>query len=171
MFVRRVVVVVPLLGALFAAAVPLAQYVEKQRHEETAIEVLQHVRHAQQTFRQLWGGYTTDVDSLTTPCGSEKATLDEGALARLRENGYRLWIRPAAGAVALETRDCRGRPLSADYFVAAEPIDATVVAQQAFAARAEGDVHISYDGVAPDETLIANGLSTPLEQRSTFRIP
>ena len=168
---RPAIWLVPLLGTVVAIAFPLTRYVEKRRHEQTAIDVLQEVRRGQETFRQQWGGYATDIATLGAACGSVKPALDQAALTRLHDHGYRLSLRAARGAAVLETRDCRGHALTTDFYAAAEPIDAGEAGQQAFAARASGDVQLSYDGLAPNEAHMAAGLSTPLSQRATFRIP
>lgn len=167
----RAAFLVPIAGILIAAAVPLTRYVEKQRHEQAVIDVLQQVRHAQRAFQQSAGGYATAIETLTTGCGSERAVLGLDVLSRLRDAGYRLTVRGAIDAPSRDRPDCHGRPLARDYYAAVEPLDAFEAGQQAFSARAEGDIYVFFDGVAPTEGSIARGLATPLAQRSRFRIP
>jgi type II secretory pathway pseudopilin PulG len=168
--VRRATLVVPMVGILMAVALPLTRYVQKRRAEESAIQVLQQVREAQQAFRRQWGGYASDVDSLVAVCGSGRV-LDPEVFERLRIRGYGVSLRARFGAARLAERDCRGREMAADYYVAIQPTTAGQAGQQAFASGATGDIYIFYDGIAPSETDIANGLATPLSQRSSFRIP
>jgi hypothetical protein len=169
--VRRAIWLAPLFGTVVFVLFPLVRYVEQRRHEERAIDVLQQLRGSQEVFRQLWGGYATDMASLEAPCGGLKPAFDRVARTGLEENGYRMSLRAARGAEVLDRRDCRGRAVATDFYVAAEPIDAREAGQQAFASRASGEIHVFYDGLAPDEADIAAGLSTPLSRRGSFRIP
>ena len=166
----RSVAVVPLVGIIVAVSVPLLRHVEKRRHENTALEGLQQVRAAQDAFKARASGYAIDLTSLITACGRGKPMLAGDVLTDLEDAGYRLQLRAAAGA-ALTGRDCHGRPLVDDYYVATAPVDASEAAQQAFAARAGGSVYLFLDGIAPREVEMLSGLATPVELRDTFRIP
>ena len=167
----RAVLLVPLVGTLVAVGVPLTRYVERQRHEQTAIEIVQEVRGAQRTFKQSTGGYATRVEALTAGCGSGPAPLPMAALERLAGAGYGVLVRAAAGAQSAQTTACGGEVMASDYYVAVAPLDAGAAGQQAFAARADGETHLFYDGLPPSEASMASGLATPLSQRATFRIP
>jgi hypothetical protein len=159
-------------GIVIAVAVPLTRYVQKQRDEGAAIEVLQHVRGAQERFRAVNGGYATDMASLVESCGSAPAALDRRHLTHLDSVGFTIELRAAAGVIAdLARRDCHGRAVASDYYVAAAPVDSSQAAQEAFAARAVGDIFLFYDGIAPREADMASGLATPLAERARFRIP
>jgi type II secretory pathway pseudopilin PulG len=167
--VRRAILVVPLVGILIAIALPLTRYVQKQQAEETAIQVLQDVRDAQRAFKAQWGGYATDADALVV-CGTGRM-LDAALLDRLGGRGYGMSLRAGFGATSLAERDCRGREMATDYYVSIQPTSARNAGQEAFAAGATGDIYVFYDGIAPSEAEIANGLATPLTLRSSFRIP
>jgi type II secretory pathway pseudopilin PulG len=159
-----------MVGILVGIALPLTRYVQKRRAEAAAIQVLQQLRDAQQTFRTQWGGYATDVDSLVAGCGSGRV-VDPAELDRLRSRGYGVSLRASSGARGLPERDCRGREMATDYHVSIQPTASGEAGQQAFAAGASGDIYIFYDGIAPSEADIASGLATPLSRRSSFRIP
>lgn len=162
--------IVPIVGTLAAAAVPVARHVMKGRHEATALAVAEEVRAAQERFRRENGAYASDLASLVAGCAGRPAALDEARVAALESAGYRLTVAPAAPAPEGRT-DCHGRPLAPDYFVAAEPVSAAEPAQQAFGARATGDVLVFYDGLAPRPADFRDGLATPAADRNTFKIP
>jgi hypothetical protein len=167
----RATILIPLAGIAVAVAVPLVRYAQAQRDELIAIEVLAEVRAAQERFRMQSGGYATDAASLVAGCAGSRSALDPRMLGRLSGSGYTLALRAARGVAASPGRDCHGRALTADYYAAVAPVDASRAAQQAFAAQAAGDIFIFYDGIAPTEADIAQGLATPLAERSRFKIP
>ena len=166
---RRAITLVPLLGALTGVSVPLMRHFEQRRHERVAIEVLREVQAAQEQLRRKVNGYAADVASLIAGCPDNAPQTGSGWPARLEEAGYVLIIRPAAGAQ--DAGPCGSRRLAADYYASVEPRTATALGQQAFAARAGTGIYLFYDGIAPTEQDIGRGLATPLEQRSTYRIP
>jgi type II secretory pathway pseudopilin PulG len=169
--VRRAIYLIPVLGIAAAVALPLVRHVQKQQRESRAVDALEAVRAAQERFRTAAGGYATGVESLVAGCAAAGPALDAGWLARLDHIGYGLQLRAAEGAATFDEPDCQGRPIAADYYVAAAPIDAAQPAQEAFAARAQSGVYLFYDGLAPREADIDSGLATPLEQQGTFKIP
>ena len=160
---------IPLGVIVVAVGAPLWRHVEKGRDERAAIEAVLRVREAQDRFQRRTGGYATELSSLTVGCDGVHE-LSEEALLGLNRAGYALQLR-ASEAAAVIARDCRGRPLSDDYYVAAAPVDASRPGQQAFSARSQGDVFLFYDGIAPRESEMNSGLATPLAQRDTFKIP
>jgi type II secretory pathway pseudopilin PulG len=168
---RQWIVLVPVIGMLAAAALPITRYAMKQRHEQTALEIMEDVRAAQERFREANGGYASDLASLVRPCHSTPAALGGSRLDELRSAGYVLTLRGEFSPAGPSGADCHARPLAADYFLTAAPVSAEEAAQQAFAARAQGDVVIFYDGIAPRPEDLATGLPTPAAERDTFKIP
>ena len=166
----RLVIAIPVLGIFAAVAVPVTRYALKQRHEQTALDVVEDVRAAQERFRRGTGGYASDVASLVTQCPGQDAVLAAGRLDDLRGAGYALTLS-AESVEPQMSRDCHGRAVVPGYFLTAVPVAAEEAAQQAFAARASGDVVVFYDGVAPRPADIAAGLATPAAERNTFKIP
>lgn len=162
--------VIPAAGIVVAAAIPLAIYAVRDRHERVAIEAVQQVQRAQEVFRAQAGAYASHHESLMTPCGSDAAALGPAPLRALAEAGYVLSLRPARGAV-VSGQDCHGRPLVSDYYVSAAPRSAATMARQAVAATGSSRLFLFYDGVAPRETDIESGLATPVETRESFKIP
>jgi hypothetical protein len=167
---RWVAVVVPLVGTLVAAGVPLVRYALMERHEQTAIAVLQRVQEAQAAFQRRAGGYASRIESLTIACEGGEPLLRDDGLAALAGAGYSFTLRPADRARAL-VRDCHGHDIVSDYYVAAAPSSPAVAARQAFAGRADQPLHFFVDGIAPLERDIERGLATPLALRESFRIP
>lgn len=167
---RRAIVVVPLLGILLGIAAPLARYAQGRRHEQTAIDVLERVRAAQDAIHRRTGGYAITLPGLSTACSAGPA-FDADAVEALTAAGYGLTVRSAIGAAQVAAPDCGGPALASDYYAAAAPLGPSQPGLQAFAATAQGDVYLAYDGLAPTESDIARGLATPLSQRAAFKIP
>jgi hypothetical protein len=163
-------VLVPLVGILTAAGVPLARYALMERHERTAVAVLQRVQAAQAQFHRRAGGYASDAASLTTACPGETPVLPAESVQALGAAGYTLTVRPAQGAAAVGM-DCHGRAVVADYYVAAAPTSSRVAAREAFAGRGDGRLYVFFDGLAPREADLGTGLATPLDARDALRIP
>jgi hypothetical protein len=168
--VPRLTSLLALVGTVVAAAVPLIRYAGMERDERTAIRVLQRVHAAQVEFQRRTGGFAIDPASLTTACPGAQAVLPSESLAELADADYSFELRAPAGAI-VNGRDCQGREIASDYYVAAAPRSAAAAGRQAFAGRSDGRLHLFYDGIAPRETDIAAGLATPLELRETFKIP
>jgi hypothetical protein len=163
-------IIVPLLGIVIAAAAPLVRYAVMEQHEQTAIDVLRDVHDAQEIFHRATGGYAADISSLTTPCGTTAAALEEDVLDRLNRAGYALQLRPAEHATVVG-RDCHGRDVTSDYYLTGAPLSAFVAGREAFATRSDGRFYLLVDGIAPREREIENGLAIPLDSRDSFRIP
>jgi hypothetical protein len=170
MTVREWIMVFPVVGTMVTASVPVTQHVTRQRHEQAAVDIMRQVHAAQLAFRQRWGGYATDVASLTTPCPSSAPVLSAAQVSYLEERGYALELRAAQGARDAG-RDCRGRAVVDDYYLAAAPSSAYEVAQKAFGGRADGRLFVFFDGIAPRETDMSAGLATPLDAVEAFKIP
>lgn len=160
---------VPVAGICIAAAIPLALYGVRDRRERAAIEVMRRIQQAQDAFRDTTGGFASDIASLQVPCVTGAPALADDAVTTLGSVGYSLELRRRRGAVDTG-RDCHGRPVVSDYYVAAAPQSATV-ARQAFAGVGTGRLYLFFDGVAPRERDIDSGLPTPVEARESFKIP
>jgi hypothetical protein len=133
------------------------------------MDAIADVREAQRRLQRRTGGFATELNSLTRGCDGAPELSDE-VLASLERAGYALQLR-AAGSATIIGRDCDGFALADDYYVAAAPRDSSKPGQQAFAARAGGDLFLFYDGVAPRESEMNRGLATPAAQRGRFKIP
>jgi hypothetical protein len=168
--VKPLAIVLPLVGTVIAAMVPLVRYAWMQRDERTALEIMADVHRAQHVVRSASGGFATDVASLTTPCDGQGAVLAPEVLERLGRAAYTLRLRAAAGA-RMVGRDCLGRELADDYYLAVAPVSPGALARQAFSSRSDGRIYFFVDGVPPREADIDRGLPTPLEARDSFRIP
>jgi hypothetical protein len=164
----RALLLAPLVITALGVMWPLSYYARMRTNHETAIGVLHHVRALQRQLNAEARGYATDLATLIE-CQPDVRLA--GLLERLAGAGYVLRLRAIDGdAVTVESGACRGR-LSSDYYVSAAPRDPPVAAQQAFAARADGDVFVFFDGIAPREIDMAQRLATPLSARDTFVIP
>ena len=163
-------VVLPLVGGIIAAAVPLVRYAHMRRDERVAIDVMAQMHGAQVAFQRRAGGFATDETSLTTRCDGHEPALSRDVLGRLEAAGYGLQVRAAEGA-GVTGRDCLGRDVATDYYVAIAPLSPATRARQAFASRGDGRVYLFVDGLAPRERDMTSGLATPLEARDSFRIP
>jgi hypothetical protein len=170
MTVREWIMVFPIIGTMVTASVPVTQHVTRQRHEQSAVDVIQRLHQAQLAFHTRWGGYAADIASLTTPCPSSEAVLAPDQVSSLEASGYSLQLRAAQGARAAG-RDCFGVTLVDDYFVAAAPMSVDEAGQKAFGGRADGRLYVFFDGIAPRETDISAGLATPLDTVESFKIP
>jgi type II secretory pathway pseudopilin PulG len=166
---RALSVVIPIVGIVFMAGVPLWRYAERERNERGAIDALHAVHAAQRAYRAAGSGYATDIAALSAPCGGV-APLAGDVLERLAAFGYTVRLRAAEGARATGS-DCQGRGTSSDYYLAASPVSAHTAARQAFAGRADGRLYLFVDGIAPREADMDGGLATPVELRESFRIP
>lgn len=167
---RLLGVFVPLFGVIIAVAVPLTRYALRERYEQTAIEVLREVQHAQRSLHQRSGAYAVTSVSLTSPCGDSPAWLRASSLERLSEVGYVMELR-AAREGSNSSADCHGEPLVTAYYVAVRPESANAIARQAFAASSDGHIYLFYDGIPPVEADMQTGLATRVEARDTFKIP
>jgi hypothetical protein len=168
--VRWPFVVIPLLGIIVAAGVPLGRYAAGRQHEDVAVRLLQRVLEAQASFKEGAPGYATAVESLVTGCGDRAAALAPATLDELQQAGYALELRAAAGAATVG-RDCLGRQVADDYYVALAPGSPSEPARLAFAARRDGSVFVFFDGIAPREAEMSSGLATPLHRVGSFKIP
>ena len=166
---RWLVALVPAVGIVLAMAVPLLLHVAKQRDEQVAVDVLRQVHAVQQAFRAHGAGYAINIDSLTTPCPGSNGALSAGSLSQLASVGYALQLR-MADAATLTGRDCHGRPVASDYYMAVAPLSAAA-AQEAYAGRSDGHVYLFFDGVPPREADMDDGLAVVLSERESFKIP
>lgn len=166
--------IVPLVGAVIVAALPLVRYVQKRTAESGAADFLRRVQVAQHAFRasQPAAGYAASFESLTAPCpGGRPGMLRGDAISSLEQLGYAAQLRAAEGATPLAL-DCHGRPTVSDYYAAASPRSVASAGQQAFAATAAGRIFVFFDGIPPLERDMApSGLATPLDALGTFKIP
>lgn len=163
-------ILVPLVGILVAAGVPLARYAAKQRDEAAIVRSLRQVQVAQERFRAAVGAYATDVASLAAGCPEGVASLALAVFDELDRAGYVLLLRAAEGALATG-QDCHGRPTASDYYVAAAPQTAWTAADKAFAGRADGQLFIFFDGVPPREADMTGGLAVSIDAVESFKIP
>jgi hypothetical protein len=162
--------VVPLVGSVVAVTVPVVRYALIDRSERAAIAALHSIHDAQQMYHRTSGGYAADLRSLTDACVGQPPALAADVLLRLTQAGYALALRASADA-AVTGRDCHGRALVSDYYVAAAPAAPGVLPRQAFAGRSDRQLYLFVDGIAPREAEIASGLAIPLAARETFKIP
>jgi hypothetical protein len=161
---------VPILGTWLVAGMPVATYLEKQRHEQLAIDTLGQIHQAQERLRAASGGYATDVATLVRGCEDGGAAVPHEILDDLASAGYVLQLRAAVDATVIG-QDCAGRPLASDYYVSAAPRTAWEAAGKAFAGRAGGQLFVFVDGIPPREADLITGLSTPVDALDAFRIP
>lgn len=161
---------VPILGTGLVAGMPVATYIEKQRHEQLAISTLGQIHEAQERLRAASGAYATDLATLVDGCDDGSAAVPHEMLDDLARAGYVLQLRAAVDATVLG-RDCEGRPLATDYYVSAAPRTAWSAAGKAFAGRAGGRLFVFVDGIPPREADIAAGLATSVDELDSFRIP
>jgi hypothetical protein len=167
---RLWILVAPIVGTCLTAGLPLATYVDKQRHEQQAISTLGRIHEAQERFRAVFGGYATDVATLVRGCDGARGLLPPAVLDDLVRAGYVLELR-AAREVTLMDRYCEGRSIASDYYVSAAPRTAWQAASNAFAGRADGQLFVFVDGIPPRESDIAAGLAIPVRALESFRIP
>jgi hypothetical protein len=160
---------VPILGTWLVASMPVATYIEKQRHEQLAIDTLGQIHQAQERLRASSGGYATDVATLVRGCDGSVAVPNE-LLDDLARAGYVLQLRAAVDATLIG-QDCEGRPLASDYYVSAAPRTAWEAAGKAFAGRAGGQLFVFVDGIPPREADMITGLPTTVDALDAFRIP
>lgn len=158
----RSLIALALAGCLLAAGYAAGVRARLAWREARAAAVIADVVERQREFRAGAGrgGYATTLESLVTCVGGGQQAASLDALAA---PGYRLTLRAAVAAVSVGT-DCRGRPTTSDYIVAAEPVRVGEDGLQAFAAMASGRVFAFFDGVAPREADMApGGLAVPLD--------
>ncbi len=164
------VILVPLVGACVAAGLPLARYVEKQRHEAVAMTTLRQIHDAQQRYKAASGGYTPDLATLASGCPGKVPPLPADILDDLAGAGYVLELRAATDATPAG-EDCQGRPMATDYYVSARPRTAWEAAGKAFAGRADGELFVFVDGVPPRESDMTSGLPITVDELDSFKIP
>jgi hypothetical protein len=163
-------VLVPILGACVAVGLPLARYLEKERHEAVAIATLRLIHDAQQHYKTVLGGYVTDLQTLVTGCPVNVEAVAADIFDGLAGAGYVLELRAAVGATS-SGEDCHGRPMATDYYVSARPRTAWEPAEKAFAGRANGQLFVFVDGVPPHESDMASGLAITVDAMKSFKIP
>lgn len=161
--------VVPVIGACAVAAVPLVRYGQKQHAEATALAMVRTLQDAQERFRSATGGYALEVESLVAGCPGAEG-LPPGVLDELAASGYVVTLR-AAESVTASGRDCGGRPIASDYYLAAAPRSGREAATRAYASRSDRRLFAFVDGVPPRESDMANGLAIPVEALESFDIP
>ena len=167
---RLFATLVPILGTCVAAGLPLARYVEKQRHEAIAVSTFRLIHDAQQQHRATSGGYAIELATLATACPGNVAALPADTFDDLAGAGYVLELRAAIDATP-SGRDCHGRPMATDYYVSARPRTARESAEKAFASRADGKVFVFVDGVPPRESDMTSGLPITVDELDSFKIP
>ena len=161
----------PLAGIALLLAWPFGRYALKVRDEAQAMNVVREVRRAQETFRASSAGYASAIESLTAGCGSGAAPMSRATLADLERAGYELQLRPHQLAATFGS-DCHGRATVDDYYLGVQPRGARVAGQRAYGATSRGDVFVFFDGLAPlERDMTPDGLATPSEALSAFRIP
>jgi hypothetical protein len=167
---RMFAILVPVVGASIAAGLPLARYVEKQRHEAIAVTTLRLIHDGQQQHRATFGGYATDLATLATGCPGNVPPLPADILDDLAGAGYVLELRAATDATPAG-QDCQGRPMATDYYVSASPRTAWEAAGKAFAGRADRELFVFVDGVPPRESDMTSGLPITVDELDSFKIP
>lgn len=161
---------VPLAVAAGAAALPFWWNAAARRDEATALTVMTQLRDVQRQLHARAGAYAVSLDTMTDQCDDTAVAVAAAAIQRAAATGYAVTLRPADGASPAGA-DCRGRPLASDYYLAMTPRRGDTDARLASAARAAGDIHVFFDAVAPRESDIEAGLTTPLAELETFKIP
>jgi type II secretory pathway pseudopilin PulG len=164
------VVVLAVLGIAAAVSVPLVSHSRSTSAEARAAVALGEIGEAQRRFRARagHGGYATDLASLRTPCPGEQ----QGALSAEHASvaGYSLLVRSTIAARPVGT-DCHGRPMTTDYYAAAEPVT-PLSGRLALAMTARARIYVFIDGLAPVESDMAvGGLAVPLDTLDAFKIP
>ena len=165
--------VLPLLGTLAAASIPLITFAQKSRAEASAVDLLHRLDRAQQAFRLATGaGYASSLRSIVTGCPVAAAAGQQPTEVLSEFDGpYRLSLRAATSARVVGT-DCHGQPIVSEYYASAEPAWTDPRGQKAFAMLSGSGVWVFFDGVAPLEADMGpGGLATRLEALDSFRIP
>jgi prepilin-type N-terminal cleavage/methylation domain-containing protein len=156
----ELLIVVAIVGAIAAIAVPSMLRARVAANEASAIASMRAVSSAQTSYASTAarGGFAVQLATLGTACaGTSEAFLSADLAADpVLKSGYRFAIRSTATGAAGPI-DCNGTASRSDFYVTATPIRVGVTGHRALAATAAGAIYYDVSGVPPTEAVMVPG--------------
>jgi prepilin-type N-terminal cleavage/methylation domain-containing protein len=162
----ELLVVVGIISAVLAIAVPMLMRARMSANEASAIGSLRSVNSAEAGYNGAAapGGYATLLATLALACpGSSVGFISPDlSLDPSSRSGYIVTLAPGAGVPGPD--DCNGNPTETGYYSTAEPISSGRTGHRAFASTQRGVLFVDMTGVAPTLAQMAiGGGGTPLQ--------
>lgn len=162
----ELLLVVGIIGALAAIAVPGMMRTRMSANESSAIASLRAVSAAQAAYAASIGteGYAGLLATLGTPCpGSTTTFLSPDLVADpSTKSGYIVTLTHGASSQPGKA-DCNGTLTGSTFYAIAAPLSAGVSGNRGFATTNAGALYVSPDGVPPTEAKIAARAAAPLQ--------
>lgn len=155
----ELLIVVGVIGAIAAIAVPGLLKARLNADEASAIGSVRAINSAQASYSSAAGagGYADRLATLAMGCGGSPAPFISPDLATdpSLKSGYSLALQAAAGASPVAT-DCNAVTTHSGFYVTAVPITVGVTGHRGFASTG-GSIFFDATGAAPTEAQMAPG--------------
>jgi type IV pilus assembly protein PilA len=149
--IGELLVVILIIGALLAIAIPLLRSARVAGNETSAIGSLKAIVSAQASFSNFNGGFAANLEQLAARCPGMVVAFAPEDLNRTgaTKSGYAMRVAAGAGAVPGPT-DCNGRLTVTAFYASATPETVGGTGTRAFATTS-GAIWQSTSGVPPTE--------------------
>jgi type IV pilus assembly protein PilA len=156
----ELLIVVAIISAVAAIAVPSMLRARISANETSAIASMRAINSAQVSYASsaVSSHYATSLATLATACPSSSQAFITADLASdpSVKSGYRFTLAAASGA-AVGPNDCNGTPTRAGYYSTAVPLSVGHNGHRGLASSAAGAIFYDKSGVAPTEAAMAPG--------------
>jgi prepilin-type N-terminal cleavage/methylation domain-containing protein len=156
----ELLVVVAVIGALVAIAIPALLRARITANEGSAVGSLRAINSAQGSYASTAGkgGYAPSLAQLARPCPGAREGFISPDLAAdpVVKAGFRIVLQQSANSDPGPT-DCNGSATETGYYTTAVPLTPGVSGSRAFASTTESTIYYDPSGVAPTEAAMAPG--------------
>ena len=156
----ELLIVVGVIGAVAAIAIPSVMRARISGNEASAIGSMRAIASAEATYASSAGSgnYAVLLGTLGVACPggtqgfiSSDLTTDPSA-----KSGYRMTLQASAAAM-VGANDCNGTATRTAYYSTAVPISNGISGHRAFASSAGGAIYFDITGAPPTEAQMAPG--------------
>jgi prepilin-type N-terminal cleavage/methylation domain-containing protein len=160
----ELIFVTAVIALLSAIAVPTVFRSRLAANETAAVGNMHTIHTGQLTFSLTcgFGLFASSFPGLADPAGEGFLPPDLTSGPTPLKSGYRYTLQEGpSGPSGLA--DCKGAPISTEYYVTAEPIAVAGTGNRAFASNHFHTVWQDTTGVAPVEPFVEAGTVTPIQ--------
>ena len=156
----ELLIVVAIVGAIAAIAVPSLLRARISANETTAVASMRAINSAQASYSAsaASGAYAVRLATLGATCPASTQAFIAADLASdpAVKSGYRLELQGATGA-SNGPNDCNGTATRSNYYSTGVPVSRGISGHKGFASNSAGAVFFDISGVAPTEAAMAPG--------------
>ena len=156
----ELLVVVAVVGALTAVALPGLLRARISANESSAVASLRAINSAQGSYASTGGngGYSPNLARLANPCPGAGSGFISPDLANdpSVKAGFRIAVQASAAAQPGRP-DCNGVATVTGVYTTAVPLTAGITGNRGYASSTESTIYYDPSGVAPSEAAMAPG--------------